>query len=152
MARSAKKPGLTPHQAAFVVERALAERKLSSADVKRYVGQMHEEISTIEKRLVELRDAIVQPVKRALHLGSPVTRRAGGDPPFPKRKAGGDPPFPKKAAKRKPISAERRASMKLQGEYLGLLARLPKSQRSKYQKIAREEGRDKAIAAMKKAV
>jgi hypothetical protein len=41
--------------------------------------------------------------------------------------------------------------MKLQGQYLGLLRRLPKTQRGKYQKIAKDQGRDKAIAAMKKS-
>ena len=57
----------------------------------------------------------------------------------------------KKIRKNRVLTAERIASMKLQGEYLGLLVKLPQSQRAKFQAIAKTAGREKAIAAMKKA-
>ena len=136
MARPISDHKLTPHQASFVLQKALADHKLSHADVKRYLASMHEEISSLEARLTRLKDAVVAPVKSAFRT-------------VEKKVMGGDIPFPLGKKKRKMrISAKRRASMQLQGEYLGLLVKLPKSQRAKFQKIAKEEGRDRAIAAM----
>jgi hypothetical protein len=64
---------------------------------------------------------------------------------------GGEGRGPKTARPRKtPVSAERRASQKVQGQYLGYLRQIAKSGRARFQNIAKKEGREKAIAAMKK--
>ncbi len=138
---------LSAHQALYVLEKAVFDRRLTSADVDRYVASMHHEISSIEERLNRLKDAFVGPVKRIF----------GGDMPFPLGKnkvAGGDGPFPAKEEKpakkrKKHVSAAVKASRQLQGKYISALRNLPKSRRAAFQKIAKEEGREKAIAVIK---
>lgn len=52
----------------------------------------------------------------------------------------------------KPVSAltkKQKASRKLQGEYLGLLKQVGKDARPQYQKIAKEHGRELAIAKLR---
>jgi hypothetical protein len=43
-------------------------------------------------------------------------------------------------------------TQKLQGQYIAYLRQLPKSARAKFQKIAREDDREKAITAIKQAL
>jgi hypothetical protein len=143
---------LSAHQALYVLEKAVFDRKLTQADVDRYVASMHHEISSIEAKLAHLRDAVVGPVKKLFGGGKPFPlggRKAeGGGQPFPETKEpAGEPPSPKKRKKR--VSAKARASRQLQGQYISALRNLPKSRRAQFQKIAKEEGREKAIAAIK---
>jgi len=147
MARPSKAaaPSFSSAQAVHILERALADKKLTSADIKAYLASLGEEISTLEARLARLKAAVITPVVAAVkRLRSRKSR--GGDPPFPKN----SPVKPAKKRK-KPISSERRASMKLQGEYLGLMSGIPKSKRASYKAIAKKDGREKAISAMKMA-
>lgn len=46
---------VTPGQAQWIVERLLAERRITEADVRRYVDDMGCEISALEGRIAELR-------------------------------------------------------------------------------------------------
>jgi hypothetical protein len=132
-------------QAHYVLEKAVADRKLSAADVDHYVASMHHEISTLEHRLASLRDAIVEPVKHFVHK---VEEKVwGGDGPFPAPET-----KPAKKARKKRVSAARKASMQLQGQYLGLIQKFPKSKREGFKAMARKDGRENAIAAMKKAL
>lgn len=144
---------LSAHQALYVLEKAVFDRKLTSADVDRYVASMHHEISSIEAKLAHLRDAVVGPVKKLFGGGMPFPlggrKVEGGGKPFPEPKDPvGEPPAPKKRKKR--VSAKARASRQLQGQYISALRNLPKSRRAQFQKIAKEEGREKAIAAIKR--
>jgi hypothetical protein len=131
-----------PSQAVFILERALKDRKLSAADIKRYVGTMADEIRELEERLASLKDAAVKSVKRVFARGAEV--------PVPHVKAR----LPRKGRKRAKsvVSAERRASQQLQGQYLGLIRQIPKTKRAFYQKVSKAKGREEAIAAMKKAL
>jgi hypothetical protein len=131
----------SPAQAVFILERATADRKLSRADVRSYLAQMGEEISSLEARLASLRHAAVDPVKRFVHKVE--EKVMGGDQPFPLKKR-------KKRVKR--VSAEVAASRKLQGQYLSLFRQIPKTKRPTYQKLSKAEGREAAVAAMKKAL
>ncbi len=147
--RKAQTHSLSPSQASYVLEQALTDRKLTRADVDAYMVKMHAEIEMLQSRLASLRDAVTEGVKNVVHR---VEEKVfGGDPPFPKagKKKGGDPPFPKK--RKKPVSAERRASMKIQGEYLGLISGFKGRQKEGFKVLAKNEGREKAIDAMKKA-
>lgn len=141
-------------QAVYVLERAVADRKLSAADVDRYIAQMHKEISSLEARIAHLRDAIVGPVKKFFGGDMPFPlgkeKVAGGGQPFPlgKKDAGGGQPFPLKKRKMR-VSAARKASMQLQGQYLSLFTKLPKKDRATYKALAKKDGRETAIAAMK---
>jgi hypothetical protein len=128
---------LSPSRAVYVLERALADRKLSKADVNRYLAGMTEEIRGLEERLASLRDAVVEPVKRLAHK-------------VEEKVFGGDPPLPKKKRKHKAVSPEVAATRKIQGQYISLLSQVPKTKRAFYQKIAKAKGREEAIAAMRK--
>jgi hypothetical protein len=48
---------VTPGQAQWVVERLLAERRISAKDVSQYLDDMQGEIRDIERRLASLREA-----------------------------------------------------------------------------------------------
>ena len=130
---------LSPSRAVYVLEHALADRKLSQADVNRYLAGMSQEIRGLEERLAALRDAVVEPVKRLVHK-------------VEEKVLGGDPPFPKKRRKQKAVSPEVAATRKLQGQYMSLLSQIPKTKRAFYQKIAKAKGREEAIASMRKTL
>lgn len=57
MPRHRQAPSLSPGQAHFVIERLLAERRITATEVSRYVGEIGREIAEIERRLGELRAA-----------------------------------------------------------------------------------------------
>ena len=130
-------PTLSPHQAHFVLEAAATEGKISAGDVNRYLGQMHEEISTLEERLARLRDAVVAPVER-------MFRR--------EEKAAPAAPVPTRQQRRKKRKAASNPSMQLQGQYLGYIKQIPQKDRAKYKAIVKSNGREAAVAAMKKAL
>ena len=100
----------------------LREGRIIAQDIGRYLH-----IAELEDRLRALRGKV----------SDPVARRSA-----------------KKTAKRakRAVSAEVAATRKVQGQYIAHLTKFPKSQRVKFQKIARTESRQKAIAAMKKAL
>ena len=132
MSRKASVPPLTAGQARFILERLIDERVVTAADVRRLLGEMWNEMSAVEKRLAELRaaaESVRQPVRAARKATSRVRK-----------------------AIRKVISPERRESMRLQGRYLALLRKTAKGDRAKFRKLAKNEGRAEAIAAMEKAL
>lgn len=148
--RKAVSLSLSSHQALYVLEQAVADRKLTSADVDRYVASMHHEISALERRLASLRDAVVEPVKHlfqraASSSASPAT--AAAKPAAAPASSGG----PAKAAKKRKVyvTPEVQASRRIQGQYISALRNLPKGKRAFYQQMARKDGREKAIAAIK---
>jgi len=50
-----KTPTLTPAQASYVVERLIAERKLTAADIHQYLQGLQAEIRSLEQRIEALR-------------------------------------------------------------------------------------------------
>lgn len=121
----------------FVVEMLIEEGKIFAHDVARYLH-----IVELEERLAKLRGGAV----------TVPQVRGSKNPSKPK-----SPKSPKsskisKRAKRpkRTISAKGRKSYRLQGRYIASIRRFSKSGRAKYQKIAKERGREKAIAAMLK--
>src|SRR5947209_17362004 len=52
---NAPAPQLSHGQAAYVLERLIADRRISPGEVSRYVSDMHREISDLESRLQTLR-------------------------------------------------------------------------------------------------
>ena len=133
MPRPRKEPlRLSPGQATYVLDRLIADRRISSGEVSRYVSDMHREISELESRLQSLRQA------------------SGAAPrlPIARRNA---PEAPARGRRRK-ITAEQRASRVIQGRYLGLIRQIPASRRGQYQKIAKEKGREAAIKEIASAL
>ena len=144
MARPRKSaPAFSPGQAKYVLERLISDRRISSADIRRYVDDMHREIGNLEDRLRSLREATGEALRGAISAISPGRRR-GRPPGTGAKKAGG--------RRRSAITAEQLASRKLQGRYLGLIRQIPASRRGQYQKIAKESGREAAIKAMATAL
>ena len=129
-------PQLTPGQAGYVLERMVKDRRLSAGDINRYVSEMQREISDLEMRLQNLRQAsgAGNGARAASLAGSSRIPVAKGKP-----------------AKRR-VSAEQRASRLVQGRYLGLIRQIPASKRAQYQKIAKERGREAAIKELVSAL
>ena len=80
--RKTETHSLSPAQAAYVLDKALADRKLTHADVDGYIVQMHEEIATIQSRLALLRENFTDGVKGVVQKVAKM--RKVGDHPFPK--------------------------------------------------------------------
>jgi hypothetical protein len=165
-------PSLSAGQAAYVLERLVADRRISAAEVNRCIGDMHREISDLESRLQSLRaNAGAAPsattgARRGRPPGRPPgSGRGPGRPPGSGRKAAPAAAAPAAAAaaaaapsaapvagkrrRRTRITAEQLASRQLQGRYLGLIRQIPASRRAAFQKIAKDRGREAAINEMR---
>jgi hypothetical protein len=175
---NAPAPELSGGQASYVLDRLIADRRISPGEVSRYVSDMHREISDLESRLQTLRaHAGASSSSSGTTSGSTTGARRGrppGRPPGSGKRRGRPPGSGRKAAaaaspaaaasapqatggvkrrrRRSAITAEQLASRQLQGRYLGLIRQIPASRRGQYQKIAKERGREAAINEMKSAV
>ncbi|HEU4521110.1 MAG TPA: hypothetical protein VFT12_03845 [Thermoanaerobaculia bacterium] len=129
-------PRLNPGQAAYVLERMVADRRISARDVSRYVSEMQREISELENRLMSLRQA----------SSSSSTASSRGRGSRAAAKAGATP------RRRSRVSAEQAASRKIQGRYLGLIRQIPASRRAHFQKVAKDRGREAAIKELVSAL
>jgi O6-methylguanine-DNA--protein-cysteine methyltransferase len=126
MARPAKTAGVTAAQARYILEKLIDERKVSAADVRRHLAGMWQEMNFLERRLSELRGmagSVRAPLRRVRARLSRV---------------------------RRPRSPEVVRSRAIQGQYIGLLRQIPEGDRKRFQDIARQKGRETAIAALKK--
>lgn len=136
----------SPGQAKYVLERLIKDRRISSADVRRYVADIRQEIGDLEQKLASLREATGEAIRGALQAITPGRRgRRRGRPPGSGSKQAGT-GAPKRRRTR--ITAQQLASRQLQGRYLGLIRQIPATRRGQYQKIAKDNGREAAIKAM----
>lgn len=93
-------PSLSSGQASYVLDRLIAERRISPGEINRYVGEMGREISDLEARLARLREAAGNVAHAAVSgvaaAGAAIARRGRrpGRPPGSGRKPGrpGRPP------------------------------------------------------------
>jgi len=166
---------LSPGQASYVLDRMIAERRISLGEVNRYISEIHREISDLEARLSSLRSASgASAAAPSRGPGRPRGRRPGRPPGRPGRPPGRPPaaasaPAAAPAAPRRgrppgggvkrgrkrggaALSPEQLASRQLQGRYLGLIRQIPASRRGQYQKTAKERGREAAIKEMQSAL
>src|SRR3954447_17448771 len=72
--------GVTPAQAQWIVERLIADRRISHADVRSLLSELDQEIADIERRLSSLRDAaghapVTSPAPRS---EAPAARKRAG--------------------------------------------------------------------------
>lgn len=137
---------LSHGQAHYVLGRLLGDRRVSSADIKRYVDEMHREIRKLEERLVSLRSAAGSAISSAVQK----IRRGPGRPPGSGTAA--KPAAPKGRRRKAALTPEQRASRQLQGRYLGLIRQIPATRRAQYAKIAKERGREAAIKEMQSSL
>ncbi len=133
--KSSSQQKISPGQASYVLDRLIGDRRVSRADVQRYVNDMHREIGDLERRLLSLKEAAGDVIRSAIHALTPGKRR-------------GRPPGTGVKRRKSKISAEQLASRQLQGRYLGLIRQIPASRRGPYQKIAKDRGREAAIKEM----
>jgi hypothetical protein len=128
---------LTPAEAKYVLDRLIADRRISGADVRAAVSGMQSEIAELERRLSALRGMVG------------TSQRASA--PAPRRTTSQSAPT-RRRRKSAPASPETIASRKLQGLYIGTIRKFAKGKRAAYKKMASEKGREAAIAAMQKAL
>lgn len=133
--KSSSQQKLSPGQASYVLERLVGDRRVTRADVQRYVNDMQREIGDLERRLLSLKEAAGGVIRSAIHALTPGKRR-------------GRPPGTGAKRRRSKITPEQLASRQLQGRYLGLIRQIPASRRGTYQKIAKDRGREAAIKEM----
>ncbi|MGZ4808909.1 MAG: hypothetical protein ACXVH7_04560 [Thermoanaerobaculia bacterium] len=124
-----KVPPLSSNQAYYILEKLVDEKVVSAADIRRHLSGMWQEMSALERRIAELRE-LAEPIRHPVRAAKRAVRKV------------------RKAAKK--VTAEVQASRQLQGRYIAAIRQLPKNQREKYAAIAKEKGREAAIAAMKK--
>lgn len=86
---------VTPGQAQWVIERLLAERRISAKDVSQYLNELQGEIRDIEKRLASLREAAgsgpvasPRPLREVAAAKRTPRRRASGKKGHPRGVAG----------------------------------------------------------------
>jgi hypothetical protein len=153
--RSVSTLSISPAEALFVVEAMTLDGRIDQKTLAEYRNRYLEEIRSIESRLAQLRAlagqvapvvagaavAVVAPVavraaRRAVSGAS--TAKAGG-----KRQA-------RKTAK-KSLSPERQEIQRLQGEYLGLMHRIPKSivKQRFGRKAIEAKGKEAVVAEMR---
>jgi hypothetical protein len=155
-----------------VLERLVADRRISPGEIYRYLSDINREISSLEERLNALRGAAgggapapaPRGRRRGRRPGRPPGRPPGrrpGRPPggggvqaavapvaVPTKKRRGRPPGGGKKRRGAALTPEQLASRQLQGRYLGLIRQIPATRRGQYQKIAKERGREAAIREM----
>lgn len=119
-------PGISPGQASYVIERLLAERRISPSDVNACLADLAREIRDIEGRIATLRAV----------AGSEVPRPKAS----PKRRIARQ-----KRAKRR----GRPSAMQLNGRYMGFYRQIPKYDQPRYSAMRKEQGIETAIRAMR---
>jgi hypothetical protein len=158
MPRPRKQPTpsqLSPGQAAYVVERLIAERRLSLGEVSRYVGEMGKEIDELEQRLARLRLAHGAGAIAAARRGPGRPPGRPGRPAAAAAVAGAVAATVVRRRRRRrqvELTPEQRASRQLQGRYLALVRQFAVSRRPQFSKIAKEKGREAAIKEMQNAL
>jgi hypothetical protein len=144
--RPPQQPQLTGSQAQYVLNRLIADRRLSSADVRTSLSAMTREIADLESRLAGLRAAAgggAAGSQRQAATSRAGARTAGAEGVAKGAKRGG------KRRRRRASSAQATASQRIQGQYLGYIRQIPESGRAKYKAIAKKDGREAAIKAMR---
>jgi hypothetical protein len=121
---------VTPGQAQWVIERLLADRRISAKDVNQYLAGMQEEIRAIEQRISDLRGAAGTP------SAAPVARTAVA---------------PVKARKR-PAAGKKGHPRGIAGTLAVLLRSIPAADHAAITAIRADKGIKAAIAAAKAAV
>ncbi|HEX7705228.1 MAG TPA: hypothetical protein VF701_02110 [Thermoanaerobaculia bacterium] len=158
--RSAATLSISAAEALFVVEAMTLDGRIDQQTLAEYRNRYTEEIRSIESRLARLRElaghiapavagvavAVVAPLaaRAARQAVSKKRSGAGRAKPEGKQQAG-------KAAKAK-LSPERQEIQRLQGEYLGLMHKIPKTiVKQRFGKKAIEAKGKKAVVAEMKA-
>lgn len=130
MPRGKERQSLSPGQAQYVVNRLIAERRISPGEVARYVGEIQRDIADIEARLTRLREA----------SGGTTAGRTGAQPP---QAATG-------RSSRTSRTRRQRTGNPLAGSYMGFMRQVSgPRKKAEFRKIKEEHGYERAIATIK---
>lgn len=130
MERGQKRKSLSPGQAQYVVNRLIAERRVSPHEVARYVGEIQRDIADIEARLARLREASGGPVGRT-GAQTPMQAATG-------------------RSSRTSRTRRRRTGNPLAGSYMGFMRQVKgPRKKAEFRKIKEQHGYERAIAALK---
>lgn len=131
MAQANATTQVTPGQAKWIVERLIAERRISTAEVQAILSGMHAEIEDLERRLASLRGAAINPsVTAQSPRSAPPARKTR------KRRAGGKKGHPRGIA----------------GTLAVLLRSIPAAEHAAIAAIRADKGIKAAISAARAAV
>jgi len=131
MPRGQERQSLSPGQAQYVVNRLIAERRVSADEVARYVGEIQRDIADIEARLARLREA----------NGGTSVGRAGAQPPIDAATG---------RSSRTSRTRRRRTGNPLAGSYMGFMRQVTgPRKKAEFRKIKEQHGYERAIAAIK---
>jgi len=122
---------VTPGQAQWIIERLLADRRISAKDVNQYLAGMQGEIRDIERRLSDLRGAAGTPT-----VAAPAARTAVAPAKTRKRRAGGKKGHPRGIA----------------GTLAVLLRSIPAAEHAAIAAIRADKGIKAAIKAAQSAI
>jgi hypothetical protein len=149
MPRNPQMPHLSDGQAHYIMQRLVAEGRISPAEVTRCIGRVDREIRELESKLQRLK-SIRQAPASSSGDGEPKRRR--GRPRKDAQAATESAPAGKTTRRRRrakrAVTPEGRASRQVQGRYLALIRQIPANRRSEYSKLAKEKDRETAIARM----
>jgi O6-methylguanine-DNA--protein-cysteine methyltransferase len=125
MGRKVEPQPLTAGQARYILEKLIDEGKVKAEDITRLLAGMWQEMTFVERRLSELRGvtASVHPIEGAKRTARKVRAR---------------------------VAPAVRKSRALQGQYIGLLRQIPDGDRKRFQDMARDQGREAAVEALKR--
>jgi hypothetical protein len=146
---------VSPGQAAYIVERLVKDRVITGRELRGYVAGMDTEIRALEARIATLKDgaATANPPESERRTGGKKRRARAGTMGRPTAVDVSESQAEAPAKKRRTrISGAQLAARKLQGQYLGFIRQVPANKRGRFKKIAKESGRDAAIAALRAAL
>jgi hypothetical protein len=133
--------GLTAGQASYVIDRLLADRRVSAAEINRYLGEMQDEIAAITAKIERLR-GIATPSAPA-----PNPPLRGG--PAAALREQESAPVPTARRRKMRLSPATRAMRKEQGSYIGYLRQVSERERRRFQRIREMSGYGPAIQALR---
>jgi hypothetical protein len=138
---------VTPGQAAYVIDRLISERRLTTADVRHYLDELHREISTTEERLAQLRAAIApHTTVVASHTG---TERQRSSNAVASNNLSSNTTASNTTPRKRRFSPGMRAQQQLQGRYAGYLRQLAAHIKPRFQAIKARDGITAAITALR---
>ena len=121
---------------AYAVERLVAAGKTTKNEVLRLASERSDRIRVLEAELASLKSGAGTNGKAAARTAATT--------------AGGVRVLMRKDGRRFTRTAKVAVARKLQGQYLGRLRQVPKSEKDKFKKIANEQGVAAAVAALNK--
>jgi hypothetical protein len=139
---------VTPGQATYVINRLLAERRLTTSDVQHYLDELHREIATTEQRLTQLR-ALAPHASTPSNTTRTTSKRDQQEIASNTIASNTIASNTAKRRKRRRFSPATRAQQQLQGRYMGYLRQLPSHLKPRFHAINASHGITAAITALK---